>query len=207
MSSNRKKRANQRNAKQSTGPKTPEGKAASAGNATTHGLTSAFSVLPHEDSSAFQQLLEKLAKEFTPGSEHEKFLVDIMAQSRWRLERTRRFEDIAFEQMFGEVDESDPDHLIVERLTIRTPNIIDLLQRYATAAERSYFRAHRELTQSRNRKKRNEANDAQIWMKQRLEQIRTPHDPSLFGFDDLPESTILPKEPTPVPGLDDIDAG
>jgi hypothetical protein len=207
MSSDRRKRANQRNAKRSSGPKTPEGKAASAGNATTHGLTSAFSVLPHEDPSAFQRLLEKLAKEFTPGTEHEKFLVDIMAQSRWRLERTRRFEDIAFEQMFGEVDMSDPDHMIVVKLTNRTTNIIDLLQRYATAAERSYFRAHRELTQSRNREKRNEANAAQIWLKQQLEQTRIPNDPFLFEPDDPAESTILPNEPTSGPGTGELDAG
>jgi hypothetical protein len=130
-----------------------------------------------------------------------------MAQSRWRLERSRRFEDIAFEQMFGDVDRSDPDHMIVVKLTNRTTNIIDLLQPYATAAERSYFRAHRELTQSRNRKKRNEANDAQIWMKQRIAQIKTPYDPLLFGHDDLSHATVVPKEPTPVTGVDDIKAG
>ncbi len=153
MSSKRKSAANRRNAKNSTGPKTPEGKAASAQNATTHGLSSSFTVLPHEDHDAYAQLLETLQKEHAPTTEHERFLVTRMVEARWRLERTHRFEAIAFEQFLDEYDDSNPDHLIVLKLTNRTSNIMDLLQRYATAAERSYYKAHRELTQGRKDRK------------------------------------------------------
>jgi hypothetical protein len=45
--------ANQHNASLSIGPKTPEGKAAAARNATRHGLSGAFTVLPHEDQEEF----------------------------------------------------------------------------------------------------------------------------------------------------------
>ena len=41
--------ANRENSKHSTGPRTPEGKAASSTNATSHGLNAADPVLPHED--------------------------------------------------------------------------------------------------------------------------------------------------------------
>ena len=47
--------ANQQNAQRSTGPTTPEGKAAASRNAATHGLHNAdFTLLPHEDAAAFQ---------------------------------------------------------------------------------------------------------------------------------------------------------
>ena len=80
MSSKRKSAANRRNAQNSTGPKTPEGKAASAQNATSHGLSSSFTVLPHEDHDAYAQLLEALHQEHIPATEHEKFLVAQMAE-------------------------------------------------------------------------------------------------------------------------------
>ena len=182
MSSRRRSAANRRNAQHSTGPKTPEGKAASAQNATTHGLSSSFTVLPHEDHDAYAQLLDTLAREHAPANEHEKFLVTRMAESRWRLDRTHRFEAVAYDQLLDEYDESNPDHLIVRKLTNRTSNIIDLLQRYATAAERSYYKAHRELTQGRKGEKRNEAKvaaDPLAWLKERLDQNPDPpdHDP------------------------------
>src|SRR5438270_4001838 len=58
--------ANQLNASLSTGPKTQEGKAAAARNATKHGLSGAFTVLPHEDQDEFDTLLACLRDEFKP---------------------------------------------------------------------------------------------------------------------------------------------
>jgi len=49
MTSNRKAEANRRNARKSTGPKTPEGKAAVRLNALKHGLLSREVLLPGED--------------------------------------------------------------------------------------------------------------------------------------------------------------
>ena len=179
MSSKRKSAANRRNAQHSTGPKTPEGKAASAQNATSHGLSSSFAVLPHEDPSAYAQLLETLQNEHTPATEHEKFLVTQMAESRFRLDRTNRFEAIAYEQLLDEYDKTNPDHVIVVKLTNRTANIFDLLQRYATKAESSYYRAHKELIQCRKTEKRNEATDPQAWLTAQFAKHPDPpnHDP------------------------------
>ncbi len=109
-----------------------------------------------------------LAKELTPKTEHERFLVTQMAESRWRLERTRRFESIAYEHLLEQPDETNPDHLIVLKLGDKTANIFDLLQRYATNAERSYYKAHKELLQGRPKEKRNEPNEIQAWLEQEI---------------------------------------
>jgi hypothetical protein len=186
--------ANRRNAQKSTGPKTAEGKAAIAANAVRHGLAAAFAVLPHEDQAAFNRMLQNYHTEFNPQTEHTTFLVQQLAQSRWRLERIRRLEAIAFEYLIldenGALDETNPDARIVVRLAGKTGDPLPILHRYAVEAERSYFRAHRELTQIESRKKRNEASDAQVWLKEQLQQI--PLAP-LPDFDD-PFTSIVPND-------------
>src|SRR3982751_5158114 len=85
--------ANQQNATHSTGPKTPEGKAAAARNATKHGLSGAFTVLPHEDQDEFDVVLASLRDELQPPTQHETSLGEQMAQPRCPLARARRLEN------------------------------------------------------------------------------------------------------------------
>jgi hypothetical protein len=147
--------ANQHNASLSTGPKTPEGKAAAARNSTRHGLSGAFAVLPHEDQDEFDILLACLRDEFQPANEHESFLVEQMAQSRWRLARARRLETAMFEQMLKGVIPADDDQRIAAKLLNGGDRALATIERYAGAAERSYYKAHAELLKSRQA--RNEA--------------------------------------------------
>jgi hypothetical protein len=141
--------ANQHNATLSTGPKTLEGKAAAARNATRHGLSGVFTVLPHENAEDFTSLAGRLRDEFQPETENENFLVDLMIQARGRLLRIQRLEALAFEQILTEPGgNSDPDARILAALC-GSGNAFDKLQRYTAAAERSYYKALRELRQSR----------------------------------------------------------
>ena len=165
MTTTRQMRANRQNAKRSTGPKTPEGKTASSQNATSHGLSSGFIVLPHEDAVAFAELGEQLAAEFKPVTCHQKFLLKQMAESRWRLERVRRYETIALQLLLEGVDETNPEARIVNRMSEKTNNIFDLLRRYAADAERSYYRAHAALVKDLALESRNRADEAAVkWM-------------------------------------------
>jgi hypothetical protein len=142
--------ANQHDATLSTGPKTPEGKAAAARNATKHGLSGAFTVLPHEDQDEFDILLACLRDEFKPANQHESFLVEQMAQSRWRLARARRLETAIFDQMpLGEMSDADPEQQIAAKLLTGGEGALANIQRYASTADRSYYRAHTELVKSR----------------------------------------------------------
>src|SRR5215831_5791510 len=141
--------ANQQNATHSTGPKTPEGKAAAARNATKHGLSGAFTVLPHEDQEEFDILLACLRDELKPANQHESFLVEQMAQSRWRLARAHRLENAMFEQMLNGYIPADDDQRIAAKLLNGGDRALATIQRYATTAERSYYKPHTELLKSR----------------------------------------------------------
>ena len=147
--------ANQNNATHSTGPKTPEGKSAAARNSTKHGLAGAFTVLPHEDQEEFDILLACLRDEFQPANQHETFLVEQLAQSRWRLSRARRIETAMFDSMLGPSPCQDPDQQTAANLLKGGDRALATIQRYAVAAERSYYKAHAELLKSRQL--RNEA--------------------------------------------------
>ena len=66
MTSDKQAKANRRNALKSTGPKTPEGKAAVRHNATKHGLLSQEVILPGEDEAALQELGGRSVDECSP---------------------------------------------------------------------------------------------------------------------------------------------
>ena len=76
MTSEKQARANRRNALKSTGPKTPEGKAAVHHNALRHELLSRDVLLPGEDEAALKELSERLRDELQPVGALESLLVE-----------------------------------------------------------------------------------------------------------------------------------
>jgi hypothetical protein len=148
--------ANRQNAQLSTGPTSGEGKAASAQNASKHGLSSAFTVLAHENQDEFVSLLTDLRDEHQPATQHQGFLVDQLAKTHWLLARAQRLEALAFDHMAGnELDPADPDTNIINHMFKTNPNAWQALQRHGANAERSYYKAFRELQASK--KLQNEA--------------------------------------------------
>jgi hypothetical protein len=145
--------ANQTNAQLSTGPTSSAGKARSATNATKHGLSSAFRVLPHEDQDEFDDLLDRAREDNEPATEHQAFLVEQMVKTHWLLVRAQRLEARAFEYLAGLLvaDQSDPDSLIITKMFETNPNALTTLQRYAAQAEKSYYKAERELRAAQQR--------------------------------------------------------
>ncbi len=79
--------ANQANAQLSRGPKTPAGKAISAMNRFSHGLTGEFTVLPWENQEEFNHVLVELRAEHKPSTFTENMLVGKMAQAAWLSRR------------------------------------------------------------------------------------------------------------------------
>src|SRR5919112_5147114 len=87
MTSDKKAEANRQNALKSSGPKTPEGKAAVRLNALKHGLLSQEILLPGEDQEALRELSEHLRDELQPVGELESLIVDRIISAYWRLRR------------------------------------------------------------------------------------------------------------------------
>src|SRR5205085_3711979 len=79
--------ANRENAQKSTGPKTPEGRAAVRLNGIKHGLTASALVLRGESESDFENLLDSMQAEHQPSTATEEALVTQIAMATWRLRR------------------------------------------------------------------------------------------------------------------------
>ena len=106
MTSDRQLRANRQNALKSTGPKTPDGKAAVRHNALKHGLLSQEILVPGEDGAALEELGENLRAELEPVGALENLLVDQIIAAYWRLRRLGRVEAGIFAwQLYGELAE------------------------------------------------------------------------------------------------------
>jgi hypothetical protein len=149
--------ASRQNAALSSGPQRPAGKEASSRNATRHGLSGLFTPLPRENIEEFEQIADRVRAEFSPQGENETFLVGQMIQARCRLHRIQRLEDQAYEQILTEPGaDADPDARILAAMG-QSGNILDKLQRYRAAAERSYYKALRELQTSRKQMQKAEA--------------------------------------------------
>ncbi len=77
---------NRENAQHSTGPRTEEGKSAIRFNAVKHGLYAKTILLSEEDAPAFRALGEHLRARYAPVTRQETDLVDVLHETRWRLD-------------------------------------------------------------------------------------------------------------------------
>ena len=96
MTSERQKAANQTNARRSTGPQTPEGKAVIRLNALRHGLLARDVVLPGEDADAFEDLWNQVRADLSPMGPIEELLSERVVNAMWRLRRLARAETALF---------------------------------------------------------------------------------------------------------------
>jgi len=147
MTSDKQTEANRRNARKSTGPKTPEGKAVVRLNALKHGLLSQDILLPGEDEATLRELGERLGSELQPVGELEGLLVEQIIAAVWRLRRLRRVEASIFAWELDNVV-TVPDKSMLGLSFIRdanSANAFSKLSRYETTIERSLYRALHEL--------------------------------------------------------------
>ena len=96
--------ANRRNAAHSTGPRTPEGKAASSMNALQSGIHAESSVIPGEDATDLAALTERLYQGCRPQTEIESLVVDNIIRHAWRL---RRFDRIDAELLIHTIEDTN----------------------------------------------------------------------------------------------------
>ncbi len=110
-------KANRRNAKRSTGPKTKQGKAVASRNAITHGLATAGVVIdsPHlkEDARQYDQLLKSLFEELQPEGVLQQHLVVKIANCLWRY---RRLINAETARINNQLDSAADSHRLLSRL-------------------------------------------------------------------------------------------
>ncbi len=157
------------NGAKSTGPRTPAGKAASALNAVTHGLTAQTVVLNNESQDQYEAELDQYLAHFQPQGKPEWDLVHQLAAAHWRLCRYAAIESRILERQLDSDQEWFDDHPEIpghHRLAVAFDHLcgpnsaLALLNRYDAHLHREYretlkilekMQAAREARQSRLR--------------------------------------------------------
>src|SRR5579862_2623080 len=156
MISERQHDANRRNAAQSNGPKTPEGRAAVRLNALKHGFTAAEIVLPTvEERIDFEQFRAAFEAEHQPVGPTEEVLVEDIVVSRWRLNRIRKMEpgffalrqEVLKDRIKDEFSSLDAQaHLaLIVRTDAEYTDTLGKMSRYEGRFERTFYKALKEL--------------------------------------------------------------
>src|SRR6267378_324030 len=104
---------NRANAQHSTGPKTEAGKQRSSLNALRHGLTGHTIVLPTQDLAAYQAFTKRFFDDLKPKGILEEQLVQLLADTSWRLNRIPALENnlltLGFTEHAGRINTEHPE--------------------------------------------------------------------------------------------------
>ncbi len=100
-------------------------------------------VLPHEDAVQFERLLAGFDRSFRPQGEDEILLVRHLAESQWLILRAARLEAALMTLIAAGEDAkpSTPDQRIAAYMLSKPGDALVKVQRYATSAQRAYYRA------------------------------------------------------------------
>lgn len=140
--------ANRANARHSTGPNTPEGKAKSSQNARKRRRPGDLPITLAEDAAAFAAHIEAVRRSLSPQDAFENELVRQIALHQWRLGRLQRIEAALFDAETRRVEYNrstrfDPAALQYGRDLPADiwPEEIEALSRREAAVERALARA------------------------------------------------------------------
>jgi hypothetical protein len=146
FTTDRKLAANRANTQFSTGPVSAAGKQTVSQNASRHGLTGKFQVLPDESQAGFDQLLAEYMRDEVPLDQAEIQFVQQMAEATWLSRRSLRFQDKCFVAIQSGTPEEQQ----------QAKKDLALYLRYMTTHDRAYARYATELRKHRNERRRAE---------------------------------------------------
>ncbi len=185
--------ANRANAKKSTGPRTPEGKARSSQNARRHGVTAQTLIMTEEDRKAYHAFFVEMMADLAPVGAMETFLAQSVAQEAWRLDHVRAQCNnlIAIGHFDGTADLYNTDHAEIHTAVTAaavTRDQAEKLERLSLYQQRihSAFQKHnadlKKLQAERKAKREAGLNEArQLSQLSKLRHL--PYEPQLDGFD------------------------
>ena len=192
MSTNPQLAANRANAQLSTGPTSPEGKVKVSHNALKTGLTGATVLLPSDDVAAYERHIASSFAEWNPATDREKVLVQLIADTEWRLLRIPSLQSGIYALGRLQYAEKFNDQPEAVRSTLLDAYIFQTSRRDLTnlSIQESRLRRQREkdlaelkeLQQERIAKREARLNDA-AHMYERFKENDDPFDPVEFGFE------------------------
>ena len=146
MATPKQNEANRQNAKNSTGPRSAEGKAASRFNALKSGIDAKSQVIPGEDPDQLEVLVAEYQERFSTATPERRLLVDTLVSSEWLLRRLNRAEAEfwQYEAHRTESNYNSNEHPI-GRVLYHGDRVFDRLQRRIDSVGRNYHRALNEL--------------------------------------------------------------
>ncbi len=163
--------ANRANARKSTGPRTPEGKAVVSQNAVTHGFLARETVIQGEDPGEFEFYRDRMLGELAPAGDAELEMAERAVGLSWRLRRAERLQTEAFDALYEKMATGSPaggappqcvpepaldaaegaDRLLGRMLVEDFANarVLDRLLVYERRIESSLYRTLRELREQK----------------------------------------------------------
>src|SRR2546429_2780358 len=139
-------RANRRNARKSTGPKSAKGKRIVSRNALTHGLRSQhFPILPYENSAEYREFEEAMERDCYPQGILQRQVVFQITQISWKLRRIPAIEAslLKYHNLRGhkEFEEGKEDGTFGENDELAEPSAEELIaMQFADPNDRPYER-------------------------------------------------------------------
>ena len=173
--------ANRRNAKKSTGPISPEGKAVISQNAVKHGLLARQAVINAENKADFDLYRDRILNELAPETPMESILSERIIILSWRLNRIGFIQAQTINALKADnktsplakltqslllkntkspkaASSAPPAHLALGRLAIRdfsNARVLDRLLMYERRIEHSLFKTNLEFQRLRLMRKLN----------------------------------------------------
>ena len=211
MTTDRQIEANRLNAQHSTGPSTPEGRAAVRLNGLKHGLCAATVVVPGEDPAQFEALLDAYRAEYQPATPSAEFLVRQVAMADWRLLRLHRIEasfhtirhkELELSRRLDDIQcDNDGRLAFIDWMDAGPKSVLANLHRYEIRLERSAKNARQELD------RRTVALVSTAPVERPEAQPKAPSSPKIISIETVerqPAPAIATDEPLPsVPPADD----
>jgi hypothetical protein len=202
--------ASRANGAKSHGPVTPEGRLASAGNRTDHGMLAAAIVLDGEAPDRLAALSEAFHQKLQPRDEIEDAYVDTMVLCRWRQIRLWELEsanvnfEIRKQALAHESETKRTRGALAFRALSDQSHSLELMNRYETRFFRQFNRAHQCLLNLRDRETRGADQDRLADLSREADLSRDkdlpPDAPVVNAFPELPPEApndpISPSEPT-----------
>jgi len=136
--------ANRLNAQKSTGPRSPDGKAAVRMNALKSGIDAQSTIIRGENPADLETLTNEYLAAHAPVTPQERFYVDILIRGDWQMRRLTRADAQLWEYQYQNFS-SMPEDCPLGKIYVCTDRTFARLQRRMKDVECSFKDAAREL--------------------------------------------------------------